>query len=99
MEPVRTLRRTSSHISGKDGNTIVLRPSHIQHLINTNEFDAKLELQNIAARLKSFAAFSIDTNKHSARVAKITLDNSRKVLEWAKNYKTEPTMYVYQFSY
>lgn len=100
MEPVRILRRNCSilHVSDKDRNTIVMRPNQmLQHLIDTNELDAKSELQNIAKRLKSFVAFSIGTHKDSASVARISLDNSRKVLEWAKNYETEPTIHTKLF--
>lgn len=101
MEPVRTLRRNCSilHVSDKDGNTIVMKPNQmLQHLINTNELNAKSELQNIVSRLKSLVAFSIGSHRNSTIVAKITLDNSRKVLAWAKNYETEATMYVFHYS-
>lgn len=102
MEPVRILRRNCSilHVSDKDGHTIVMRPNQmLKYIVNINELKAKLQLQNIVSRLKKCTRFSIGNHKQSPSMARETLDFCRNVLEWAKNYENEPTMYAFHLCY
>ncbi len=98
MEPVRTLRRNCSilHASDKDGQTIVMRPQQmLQYLFSTNESEANFELKTIGKKLKSFLQLSLGDHPMRAVVSMKALNIFKNVLDWAKKYEDEPTMYVW----
>lgn len=66
----------------------------LQYLFNTNESEAIYELKRIAKRLKSFVQLSLGKHPKRAEVSVKALKICRNVLDWAKKYEGETTMYV-----